>query len=527
MRKTHLYQLLTERLNSLEQAKQGYLLQGGKKGLEKESLRVAPDGRLAQTPHPKALGSTLTNPAITTDFSEALLELITPPFSQIEETFRYMEQIHQFVYANLDEELLWATSMPCIVASTESIPIGEYGSSNVGQMKHIYRRGLDVRYGRMMQAISGVHFNYSVSEEFWPIFQKMEGAQGPLQGFITGSYLGLARNVFRFEWLISYLFGSSPALCKSFVGSETQDFSEFDAHTFYEPYATSLRMSDIGYKTDGQSQLTVSYNSLPAYVAALKSAVTAPHQPYVDLGLKSGDEYQQLNTNILQIENEFYSSIRPKQITKSGEPPLLALRERGIRYVELRALDVNASDPLGVNLPQLRFLEAFLLFCLLHDSPALEAQERSELDQNQRVVVMRGREPQLQLMQNGGQRPLSEWATELLTKMEPICAMLDSADQEYSAALKVQQQAVTDPEQTPSARMLAQMSENNEPFYQLAMRLSKEHQQTFTSTPQDPGTAAHFGEMARESLEKQAQIEDADSIPFEEYLARYFAQIEA
>ena len=521
-----MYTLLRERLNHLDRTGQHNLLQGGKKGLEKESLRVTAESRLSQRPHPKALGSALTNPAITTDFSEAQLELITPPFSQIEETVRYMEQIHQFVYANLDDELLWATSMPCIVRSVDCIPIGEYGTSNVAQMKHIYRRGLDVRYGRMMQAISGVHFNYSVPEAFWPLFQQMEEDQQPLQDFITRSYLGLTRNIFRYEWLVSYLFGSSPALCKSFVGSETHNFDDFDSHTFYEPHATSLRMSDIGYKNDGQSQLVVSYNSLPEYVATLKSAVTTPHPAYVALGIKKDGEYQQLSTNILQIENEFYVAVRPKQITKSGEPPVNALNERGIRYVELRAIDVNAFDPLGVNLPQLRFLEAFLLFCLLHESPPLNKKERHGLDRNQRIVATAGRTPGLRLLQGEKERSLQEWASELLREMEPICVMLDSADREYSAALAVQMAAVADPEKTPSARMLIEMRRNDEPFYHFAMRLSQKHRQRFVSSRQDPAAAEHFREMAQKSLEEQAQIEAADSISFEHYLANYFEQLE-
>ena len=157
------------RLASLINAREPRVLQGGLKGVEKESLRVSPDGYIEQSEHPRELGSTLTHEHITTDYSEALIELVTPPFRESWELLQYLCDLHQFVYRHLGEQLLWATSMPCIIDGDPSIPIARYGRSNIGRMKEAYRRGLGWRYGRMMQAISGVHYNYSFPEHFWPV----------------------------------------------------------------------------------------------------------------------------------------------------------------------------------------------------------------------------------------------------------------------------------------------------------------------------------------------------------------------
>ncbi|MDD5037273.1 MAG: glutamate--cysteine ligase, partial [Methylococcaceae bacterium] len=270
---------IESRLKRLITAGQQHLLKGGLRGLEKESLRITPQGHIAQTMHPGGLGSALMHPYITTDYSEALIELITPPFRDSADTLGFLEDVHRFVYEHLGDELLWAASMPCDIEGEQSIPIADYGSSNVGRMKHIYRRGLAWRYGRAMQSIAGIHFNYSVNEAFWPVFQELLGnREDPLQ-FIADQYFGLIRNIHRLGWLILFLFGSSPAFSRSFFkGREgfTAKFQELDAHTLYRPYATSLRMSDIGYRNDSQSELDISFNNLDEYVSSLSKAITTP-----------------------------------------------------------------------------------------------------------------------------------------------------------------------------------------------------------------------------------------------------------
>src|ERR1700742_4568365 len=396
--------------------------QGGRKGVDKDSRRARPDGALAITQHPLSLESALTNVHITTDYSEALIELVTPAFTASWELLQYLLDLHQFVYRHLDDELLWATSMPCAIERDEDIPIAQFGSSHVGRMKNIYRRGLGLRYGRMMQAISGVHFNYSFPLPFWEMYADIRESRERGTDFISASYFDLLRNYRRHGWIILYLFGFSPLVCKSFLKGRNSDLPDFTANTSYEPYATSLRMSDVGYRNRNQAGLSVSVNSLEEYIRDLSRAISTVHPPYEALGIKDAKgQYQQVNTNILQIENEYYSFIRPKRVARSGERPTKALRRAGVEYVEVRALDVSAFDPVGVNQNKVRFLEAFLALCLMKDSPPIGDADQAALDRNHVEVARRGRDPALTLWRDGRQAPMREWARELLDSMAGIC----------------------------------------------------------------------------------------------------------
>jgi len=502
------------------------VLRGGRKGVEKESLRVSPAGEIAQTRHPASLGAPLTNEHITTDFSESLIELVTPPFRETWELLQYLCDIHQFVYRHLDEELLWSTSMPCAIAGDASIPLAQFGSSNVGRMKTIYRHGLGMRYGRIMQAISGVHFNYSFSAGLWDALESINRSSQPRQDFVSEQYFGVLRNYRRFGWLVPYLFGTSPAVSKSFFAGREITLPMLDDDTVHEPYGTSLRMSDIGYRNKNQATVSVSVNSLDEYVRDLSKAISTPYPPYAQIGVKVGGEYQQLNANILQIENEYYSYIRPKRVARSGERPTKALRRAGVEYVEVRALDVSAFDPVGVNQNKLRFLEAFLALCLLCDSAPIGRSEQEALDENHLRVARRGREPGLTLNRDGREFPMSEWARELLDSMQGLCEMLDHGEQAcpYAAALDQQRAKIEDAERTPSARLLTEMRQSGESFFHLARRMSKLHKDYFLDLyPPNERRLAEFAAAAQESHDEQRRIEAADRMDFDAYLARYLA----
>ncbi|HLZ99328.1 MAG TPA: glutamate--cysteine ligase, partial [Steroidobacteraceae bacterium] len=270
------------------------VLRGGRKGVEKESLRVSPDGVIVRSPHPSALGAPLTNDNITTDFSESLIELVTPPFLESWELLQYLCDIHQFVYRHLGDELLWATSMPSAIEGDASIPLAQFGASNVGQMKTIYRHGLGARYGRVMQAISGVHFNYSFPPKLWEVLAHVNQSAEHGQDFISDQYFSVLRNYRRYGWLILYLFGTSPAVSKSFFAGRASDMPSFDQDTVYEPYGTSLRMSDIGYRNKNQATVSVSVNSLREYIRDLSRAIGTPYPPYEKIGVKVDGRYLQL-----------------------------------------------------------------------------------------------------------------------------------------------------------------------------------------------------------------------------------------
>jgi glutamate--cysteine ligase len=514
------------RLAALVNSGQPQILQGGRKGVEKESLRVTPAGRIATTAHPRALGSALTAEHITTDYSEALIELVTPTFTTSWELLQYLCDLHQFVYRHLGDELLWATSMPCALEGDASVPIAQYGRSNVGRMKSVYRYGLGLRYGRVMQAISGVHFNYSFPLPFWEAYAVLRRSHDAGSRFMSASYFELLRNYHRHGWIVLYLFGVSPALCKSFLRGREIAMPQLTPGTAYEPFATSLRMSDLGYRNRNQAGLKVSVNSLEEYVRDLARAISTPHPPYEALGVHVDAEWRQLNANILQIENEYYSFIRPKRVARSGERPTQALRRAGVEYVEVRALDVSAFDPVGVNQNKLRFLEAFLAFCLLGDSPPVDTSEQEALEENHVKVARRGREPGLMLERSGRSVPMLDWAREILESMEGICEILDRGDpaKPYSQALAVQRTKIDRVELTPSARLLAELRTTGESFFDLALRTSTTHKAYFLDlyTPNDL-RLGEFAAEAAESLQKQHNIETADKGSFEEYLARYFS----
>ncbi len=520
--------VIENRISQLSVGGMRETLRGRKIGLEKESLRVARDGSVAQTPHPAKLGSALTHPSITTDYSEALMELVTPPFERFGETLQFLDDTHRFVYSKLDEEILWATSMPCVVAGDASIPIAEYGTSNAAKMKTAYRRGLGHRYGRVMQAIAGVHYNYSYPDDFWNLYQSLLGDQRDSRAFISDSYMGVVRNLQRYGWLVPFLFGASPAICGSFLGASPTTLEKLSAHTYYGPFATSLRVGDIGYQNskEGEAGISVNYDSLQGYIDCLTYAISTPYPKYEKIGVCSNGEWQQLNANILQIENEHYSSVRPKQILQGEEKPTLALSRRGILYVELRSLDVNIYEPLGINDEQMRFLESFLLFSLLSPSEPYGDTEQVEIKHNINAVAQRGRDPQLRLLKSGSEILLRDWAGEILDQMSLGCEVLDSGGETpiYCSALQRQRAKIADSDLTPSARIIAEMVENREEFFEFALRWSTQHQQWFASRALDASKRAGFEAEARASIKRQRDIERADDVSFETFMQNYFQQ---
>ena len=523
-----MYSSLDKSLANFINSSSAGLFAGGNIGLEKESLRVTPAGSISRKTHPLSLGSALTNRYITTDYSEALTEIITPPFANSFDALQFLGDAHAFVYSKLGDENLWSTSMPCVLEQGANIPIAQYGSSNAGLMKSVYRKGLGHRYGRVMQVISGVHYNYSPTDEFWLGLQELERDAANSRDFIDQRYFGMVRNLKRFGWLIPYLFGASPAVCKSFIGDRDTNLSEFNENTYFEPYATSLRMGDIGYTNSKEkcAGINVSYNSLNDYISSLEYAINTSCPEWERIGIKVNGEYEQLNTNILQIENEHYSTVRPKQIAGGLEKPTLALKKRGVRYVELRSIDVNAFHPLGVSQGQLLFLETFMLFCLLLDSPPIDDKEQKEIDRNLELVAHNGRDEQINLLRYGSEVRLNKWAGEICSNMLGICEQLDGDDpsKPYSSVMAKQQETVADPELTPSARMLADMRANGEGFFHFAQRMSQQHKEFFAEWELSQERQQLFEEEVENSIQQQIAMESADQIDFDHFLSNYFNQ---
>ena len=526
---TSVFEGIAQGLKVLQQMADPDILRATRIGLEKESLRVAGNGGIAMTSHPQAWGSALTHAHITTDYSEALAEFITPPLGGARQALDFLADLQSYAYRHLDDEILWATSMPCVLAGKDHIPIAQYGNSNVGQMKHIYRVGLGNRYGRVMQLIAGVHFNWSLAEEFWPMYAAAKQDHRSSKDLRDDHYMGLVRNITRLGWIIPYLFGASPAVCRSFFVEGNSHLPLFDEHTYYEPYATSLRMGDIGYQNSKEEGLGfhVCYNNVQDYADSLLQAITTPAEPWQRIGVKVEGEYRQLNANILQIENEYYSSVRPKPVLQGLQSPAVALKQQGVEYIELRSLDVNVYHPLGVDETQLRFLEAFMLTCLLSDSPLLSVQEQAENNQNMLTVAHRGREPGVQLLNDGVPQKLTNWGKQLLQAMQPVCEWLGRIHktQAYQAMLDEQLQKLEDTGLTPSARILQEMTDNQEGFFKFAKRLSIQHQQFFRKRELSTSQCVMFDQVAQQSWQDLEHIETAQQNNFDQFLADYFASI--
>ena len=502
-------------------------LTGIMRGIEKESLRVESSGNLAQTPHPKTLGSALTHPLITTDFSEALLEFITAPSSSMDSVLKELEEIHRVTYQEIGDELLWVSSMPCQLSDNDSIPLGQYGSSNIGTMKNVYRQGLGNRYGRLMQTIAGIHYNFSVPDSLWEDLRDAAGNQQSLQDFKSDGYFSLIRNFRRYSWLLLYLLGAAPAVCRSFVRNQEHRLTPVgsDSHSLHQPYATSLRMGDLGYQSDAQSSLTVCYNDLSQYTKTLQEALEKPYPDYEEIGFKDSEgNHKQLNTHLLQIENEFYSSIRPKRTAASGETPLHALTDRGVEYIEVRCVDLNPLLPCGIDMQTMCFLDTFLLFCLLKDSPKTDNVEYALIPQNIDRTVYQGRDPEIKLLVGDSEILLREWGQLLFDEMRPVADLLDSAHQTnaYSQAFNVMMLKLTDDGATPAAMLLEEMRANGETYYAMAMRKATEHRDYFQAKPPSAETTAKYRQLAEESLRRQTEIEASDTLSFDDFLAGYY-----
>jgi glutamate--cysteine ligase len=501
-------------------------LTGIGRGIEREGLRVLSEGRLSLKPHHYNLGSALTHPNITTDYSETLLEFITPVSFIAETTIAQLQDIQKYTLSQIDGELLWPMSMPCFVDDEDSIPLANYGTSNVGLMKTAYRQGLKNRYGSMMQVISGIHFNFSFSQNFWQSMQKISESNLPTNDFISEKYFSLLRNYKRYCWLIPYLYGSSPAICGSFLKNKATSlpFKKSASGYMYLEFATSLRMSDLGYTNSEQSSLQICYNDLDGYLDGVQNAINLPSEKFAALGVKVDGKYQQLNSNILQIENELYAPIRPKQVARSGEKPSEALRNRGVEYIEVRALDVNPFSDTGISIEQVYFLDIFITYCALADSPLFSCEQQQSCDANMDEIVVRGRDPKLLLNDNGCDKSVKEWGGEIFDEMQKVATLLDNAHggNKYSQALENEQKKLIDPNLTPSAKLLDCVVNQNKSLTKIALQQAQDYRQELLERDYQVYNEEYFKSQATQSHQEQKDIEDSDQVDFDGFLSDYF-----
>lgn len=502
-------------LQLFSKAKANKLLSQSEHALERESLRVSADGKISQTPHPESLGSPMTNPYIATDFAEPQLELITPIFKTEKGAINFLDDVHSFVYQNLqNNELLWPASMPCRLPKKDSeIPLAQFGDSNEAKKRTIYRNGLGIRYGRKMQTVSGVHYNFSFSQNFWKELHQAEKSKLELQDFIDTKYFHMMRNFLRYGWLNSYLFGASPAIDKTYIAKRPRELNKCGRSTCYAKNATSLRISDFGYNSKIQQQLIISFNNLDQYIKDLDYAVTTPNSTYAKL------KGEQLNDHWLQIENEYYSPVRPKQPPQEGETVRGALKNRGIKYLEIRSIDVDLNSPSGVSEDQLIFVHSLLAYCLSKPSPEFSKEDKKQALSNWNKVGFHGRNTDIELQIGKEEKTLFQWADKIMHEMAEVAALLDKAhsNKKYSRNLKFEKEKIFDPELLPSAQIINEISENKKCFTTICLEKANKHKSYLKKHKPPAARQKLIAQTVTDSLYEKEGIEIHDQFVYEKY----------
>ncbi|XKM12933.1 glutamate--cysteine ligase [Orbaceae bacterium ac157xtp] len=503
------------------------ILHGIQRGLERETLRITPQGHLAQTPFPEQIGSALCHSWITTDFAEAMLEFITPVNTNIDYMLSFLEDLHRYANKSIGDELMWPLSMPCFVSKEDDIILAQFGKSNEGMFKTLYREGLKNRYGAMMQTISGVHYNFSLPMAFW---QARDGVKDSEEGkdIISSGYFNIIRNYFRFGWVIPYLFGASPAVCPSFIKDpeKVKQYMQQTQGSCYLPYATSLRLSDIGYTNHAQKELGITFNNLNTYVEGLRRATHTKSKEFSKLGIKVDGKYRQINDNILQIENEFYAPIRPKRVPKNGETPSSGLLRGGVEYIEVRSLDINPFSPIGITAEQIRFVDLFLIWCALAPAPEMSSEELQCAKVNWNRIIMEGRKPG-QIISMGCEsytEPLSKVGHDLFNDLLRVADVLDDEDSTH-AYRKVCEDLIPlfdDPELTLSAKTMKAMS--NSGIAKFGFDLASKYKAELGKQPLSLLTEQDFTAQKNRSIEKQKTKELNQTMSFDEYLQKMNSQ---
>ena len=400
------------------------------RGIEKEFFRIDPNGNISKKSHPNSLGSALTNKFITTDFAEAQLELVTPTFEDIDELYDFLYSLHVFSAKNLkNDEMLWPFSMPPAIKNESEINLGYYHQSNIGLLKHVYRRGLKTRYGSTMQCVSGMHYNFSLKKES---LQKLVNDND--QSAIDDAYLGLMRNFKRIFWFVLTQFGQTNVVDKSFVKGRNHNLKNLNDTDLYSEFATSLRMSDIGYQSKAQQSLDIKYNSLSSFLEKIKFAITSPYPEFEGMGLKnnSGD-YHQISSGIIQIENEFYDSIRPKRLSVNGVRPYEMLKKLGIEYLEIRGVDISPFDIVGISKDQIRFLDLILIYCLIMPSPAITSEEKKLIDENDKKALYMGRDENTLIVHGNKETSIQSAAKSIIKDLKDLATFFVNKDEMASS----------------------------------------------------------------------------------------------
>ncbi|CRK85685.1 Glutamate--cysteine ligase [Candidatus Providencia siddallii] len=499
------------------------ILNGIQRGIEREALRITKSGFISDTPHTEELGKALTHKWITTDFTESLLEFITPADNSIKNTLSFLRDLHRHASICLKNDRIWPLSIPCFIENEDKIIIAQYGTSNLGRFKSIYREGLKNRYGALMQTIAGVHYNFSLPIEFWNSKASIDNIKSGKEQISEG-YLHLIRNYYRFGWIISYLFGASPVIWKSFIKNKNPMIF-LNHKECYLPYATSLRISDFGYTNKSQNNLNITFNNLDSYILSVKKALSKSSSKFKKLGIKRNGKYIQLNTNILQIENELYTPIRPKRVLKNNDFMLEAFLNKGIEYVEVRSLDVNPFSAIGINETQASFIEIFLIWCAIAKTPKISNKEFNRCKQNWNFITTKGRKPDQTINYKNKNKSITNIGKQLFDDLARIAKVLDICYKTnlYQNTCHKLNLMIENPSLTYSSLVLNEILEKGINNY--GLELSKKYFNQLINEKYEIITKEQFEKAKLDSIKKQNIMEQNEKKSFEEYLRTYTSRL--
>ncbi|MDA3731003.1 bifunctional glutamate--cysteine ligase GshA/glutathione synthetase GshB [Niameybacter massiliensis] len=370
----------------------------GNFGVEREGLRCDDKGHLVYTPHPEVFGEKLLNPYITTDFSESQVELITPVFQSIDETYAFLEGLYDIVAMEIKDEYIWPQSMPCIIPEDNEIPLATFCECKPGQEAYNYRKKLLAKYGGKKQLLSGIHYNFSFDEELIKELYKKATTDKSYRAFRDELYLKVARNYLRYRWLLIYLLGSTSVIHESYVEECVKQLEEVNEESYSNKGALSYRNSECGYTN--KVELFPNYDSVEKYIVSVKAFI---------------------EESLIESPKELYSQIRLK--AHNNKVFLESLQEEGIAYLEYRSIDINPFDKAGIKKDDLYFMHLFNLFLLFkEESEYVNWQE--EALQNQRSIARFGQK-NITLLKDGESIQKETWGIEILEQIKEIDKVLD------------------------------------------------------------------------------------------------------
>lgn len=356
----------------------------GNYGIERETLRADSIGKLSLTPHPKIFGNKTENPYITTDFSESQIEMITPAFDNIDDTFNFLNALYDIVALEIGDEYLWPQSMPCITPEDGNIPIAEFKEHKEAEE---YRKKLLSKYGGKKQLISGIHYNFSFCENLLKTLYEESKEDISFKDYKNNIYLKVTRNYLRYRWLLIYLLGGAATIHKSYVSECPKELNKINCCTYSDDGALSFRNGVCGYKN--KVDLYPNYISVDNYVESIREFI---------------------NDKLIDSHKELYSQIRLK--AHNNDDFFNSLLNDGINYLEYRSIDVNPFEKCGISLNDLYFLQLFNIFLLVTEENEYKDWQEDALH-NQLQVAQYGQKD-ISLIFDGKAISKTAWANDIL-----------------------------------------------------------------------------------------------------------------